>query len=180
MNKKKEQRGSEDTELFQRALHGVVPLAPTDRITPAAAPPRRAAPRNTAAPRVPVADSLSDHGAEEVMLTEFMRNGLSRMTLRKLRRGLWPVQDSLDLHGLGSDEARKLLLEFLQHALQQGVRCVCVIHGKGRHTGGIGILKTRTRHWLTQCADVLAFCEAPPNAGGGGAVLVLLKAQSQS
>jgi DNA-nicking Smr family endonuclease len=32
------------------------------------------------------------------------------------------------------------------------------------------------RHWLTQHAQVLAFCEAPPNAGGGGAARVLLKA----
>jgi len=29
------------------------------------------------------------------------------MTLRKLRRGHWPVQDSLDLHGNTSDAARR-------------------------------------------------------------------------
>lgn len=98
------------------------------------------------------------------------------MALRKLRRGQALLQDSLDLHGLNSDEARLLLLEFLRHATQHDLRHVCIIHGKGWHTdGGEGILKTRTRHWLTQCAEVLAFCEAPPNAGGGGAVLVLLK-----
>lgn len=97
------------------------------------------------------------------------------MTLRKLRRGTWPVQDSLDLHGLSSDAARKLLLEFLRNASQRDLRCVCVIHGKGRHTGGEGLLKIRTRHWLAQCAEVLAYCEAPLNAGGGGAVWMLLK-----
>ena len=98
------------------------------------------------------------------------------MTLRKLRRGQWPLQDSLDLHGLHSDAARKLLLEFMREATQHGLRCVCVIHGKGRHTeGGEGILKSRVRYWLTQCAEVLAFCEAPPQEGGGGAVKVLLK-----
>lgn len=98
------------------------------------------------------------------------------MALRKLRRGQFPLQDSLDLHGLTSNEARKLLLEFLRDAAQHDLRCVCVIHGKGWQTGGgEGILKTRVRHWLTQCAGVLAFCEAPSNAGGGGAVRVLLK-----
>ncbi len=98
------------------------------------------------------------------------------MTLRKLRRGQWPVQDNLDLHGLASDAARRLLLEYLREATLHGLRCVCVIHGKGWQTGGgEGILKIRVRHWLTQCAEVLAFCEAPPNAGGGGAVRVLLK-----
>jgi len=110
------------------------------------------------------------------LLDEFLRPGLSRMVLRKLRRKHLPLEDTLDLHGLNSDEARKLLLEFLHNSTQHGLRHVCVIHGKGWHSdGGEGILKTRTRHWLTQCAEVLAFCEAPPSAGGGGAVLVLLK-----
>lgn len=96
------------------------------------------------------------------------------MALRKLRRE--PMQDSLDLHGLNSDDARKLLQSFLQQASQRGLRHVCVIHGKGwQPGGGEGILKIRARHWLTQCAEVLAFCEAPPGEGGGGAVLVLLK-----
>lgn len=179
MNKKKEQTVAKEAELFRQALDGVVPLAPSNRIAPAASP-RRTSPRNATPASVSVTDNLSDHGAEETLLTEFMRNGLSRMTLRKLRRGTWPVQDSLDLHGLNSDDARKLLLEFLHHAVQRGLRCVCVIHGKGWHTGGVGILKARTRHWLTQCAEVLAFCEAPSNLGGGGAVLVLLKVQNQS
>jgi len=98
------------------------------------------------------------------------------MTLRKLRRGTWPPQDSLDLHGLSSDEARQLLVEFLHHSTQNGLRCINVIHGKGwRSEGREGILKTHTRHWLAQHPQVLAFCEAPQNAGGGGAVWVLLK-----
>ncbi len=98
------------------------------------------------------------------------------MTLRKLRRGHWPVQDSIDLHGLTSDAARRLLLEFLHHATTEGLRCICVVHGKGWHTqGNEGILKMRSRHWLTQCPEVLAFCEPPQHAGGGGAVWVLLK-----
>ncbi len=177
MNNKKEPPGSNDAELFRQVLDGVVPLPPGDRILPVAAP-LQTIRRNVAAVPSVVTDNLSDPGAGEVAPTEFMRNGLSRMTMRKLRRGVWPVQDSLDLHGLGSDEARKLLLEFLHQAVQRGLRCVCVIHGKGWHTGGVGILKARSRHWLTQCAEVLAYCEAAPNHGGGGAVLVLLKLQA--
>lgn len=102
------------------------------------------------------------------------------MTLRKLRRGQWPVQDTIDLHGNTSDEARRLLVEFLHHALHHGLRCVNVIHGKGwRAEGGEGILKIRVRHWLTQYPQVLAFCEAPANAGGGGAVWLLLVSASK-
>jgi DNA-nicking Smr family endonuclease len=178
MGKDKEQPESKDAELFRQVLDGVTPLPPTDRITPPPSPPRRTAPRRQTS-RTEINDTLSDHGAGDEALTEFLRNGLSRMTLRKLRRGHWPVQDNLDLHGLTSDAARKLLLEFLRDVTQRGLRCVCVVHGKGWHSrGGEGILKIRVRHWLTQCAEVLAFCEAPPRAGGGGAVLVLLKAAS--
>ena len=123
-----------------------------------------------------IADNLSDHGASDSAITEFLRPGLNRMTLRKLRRGEWLPQDDLDLHGLNSDAARKLLIEFLHHATQRGLRSVNVIHGKGwRSEGRDGILKVHTRHWLTQHPQVLAFCEAPPQAGGGGAVWVLLK-----
>jgi DNA-nicking Smr family endonuclease len=171
--KEKKPPKPEDAELFRQALDGITPLKSSGRIT-LAPPPRYPQKREIHAPVV--ADSFSDHGAGDEPLNEFLRNGLSRMTLRKLRRGHWPVQDSLDLHGLKSDAARKLMLEFLQQAIQRGLRCVCVVHGKGWHTeGSEGILKVRTRHWLTQCAEVLAFSEAPPNMGGGGAVLVLLK-----
>lgn len=173
MSKKKEPSASADAYLFRQALDGVTPLPPSDRIAKKPVPRKPATP-----PRLSpaIADILSDHGAGDVPLTEFLRNGLSRMTLRKLRRGQFPIQDNLDLHGLHSDAARKLLLEFLREATQRGLRCVCIVHGKGRHTeSGEGILKIRARHWLTQCSEVLAFCEAPPNEGGGGAVLVLLK-----
>ena len=180
MKKNKEQPAPIDAELFRQSMDGVTPLAPSGRVT-AHPPPVRATRTAQKTEPVKIQDNLSDHGAGDVPLTEFLRDGLSRMTLRKLRRGQPPIQDSLDLHGLNSDAARKLLLEFLRDATRHGLRCVCVIHGKGWHTdGGEGILKTRTRHWLTQCAEVLAFCEAPPHEGGGGAVKVLLKAKGQA
>lgn len=174
MKHKKEQLAPVDAELFRQAVEDVVPLTPSNRASPSA-PPRHPTVHSTP-PAQPIADTLSDHGAGDELLSEFMRSGISRMTLRKLRRGQWPVQDSLDLHGLKTDEARRLLLEFLHDATRRSLRCVCVIHGKGWHTdGGEGILKTLTRHWLTQCAEVLAFCEPPAHGGGGGAVWVLLK-----
>ena len=163
-----------DDVLFRQALDGVIPLPPSNRTT--TVKPTKPSHTTSLPAHAPIRDTLSDHGAEDRLLTEFLRPGISRMTLRKLRRGQWPLQDSLDLHGLHSEAARKLLLEFMREATQRDLRCVCVIHGKGRHTeGGEGILKSRVRHWLTQCAEVLAFCEAPPQEGGGGAVKVLLK-----
>lgn len=168
------EKPEQDEDLFRRSLGGVTPLKPSNRIAPA--PSQRPAIVRDQSSVPGITDTLSDHGADAAPLSEFRRDGVSPMTLRKLRRGQFPVQDSLDLHGLTSDEARKLLLEFLYQASQHGLRCVHIIHGKGWHTkGGEGILKNRARHWLIQCPDVLAFCEAPPQEGGSGAVRVLLR-----
>lgn len=164
-----------DADLFRQALGGVTPLSPSDRIPPAQTrPPARVGGRDQATTEV--RDSLSDHGAGDIPLTEFARNGISRMTLRKLKRGHFPIEDTLDLHGLTTDGARQLLLAFLHEATQRQLRGIAVIHGKGQHTeGGESILKTLARHWLTQRPEVLAFCEAPQHMGGSGAVWVLLK-----
>jgi len=178
MKKSQEQTSTSDVDMFRQALEGVTPISPSNRIPP----PRPTAriPTRSATPPSPVTDNWSDHGANEVAPTSFLRNGLNSMTLRKLRRGQWPVQDSIDLHGLTSDEARGRLASFLNHALSSNYRCVNIIHGKGwRAEGGEGILKIRVRYWLTQHPQVLAFCEAPANAGGGGAVWLLLKSASK-
>jgi len=167
----------QDGDLFKQALEGVVPLTPINRI--ATSSPKLRTPAQTGK-ATSTLDTLSDHGAGDEPLNEFLRPGISRMVLRKLKRGQFPLQDTLDLHGLNSDEARKLLQEFLRDSNDQNLRHVCVIHGKGWNpNGGEGILKIRTRHWLTQCRKVLAFCEAPSRAGGGGAVLVLLKSKNE-
>lgn len=172
----------EDAALFRAAVGAVQALPEQNRIEPQKPPHRPLLRTSAQPPEIP--DTLSDgyptisssgFGAENAP-DEFLRNGLPRMTLRKMRRGHWPVQDSLDLHGNTGDAARKLLQEFLHKAAQRGLRCVLVIHGKGMNSrGGEAVLRKLTRHWLAQRPDVLAYCDAPPGGGGSGAALVLLK-----
>ncbi len=51
-----------------------------------------------------------------------------------------------------------------------------VIHGKGLTSPNREpVLKGKVRKWLSHWDDVLAYCEAPQHAGGGGAVLILLR-----
>ena len=107
---------------------------------------------------------------------EFARPGLQRREIRRLRRGHHPVEDRLDLHGLIASEAQRAVLEFIDHSRARGLRCVCIIHGKGRSSvRGRPVLKAVVDRWLRRCDSVLAFCPAPDNAGGTGAVHVLLR-----
>jgi len=85
------------------------------------------------------------------------------------------VQDVVDLHGLNREQARLSLAEFLGGCLKRGLRCVRVVHGKGlRSPGKEPILKGKVQLWLARREEVLAYCEAPANLGGSGALLVLL------
>ena len=106
----------------------------------------------------------------------FIRPGLSRQTIRRLRRGDWRIQAELDLHGLVRAEAKVELAEFLHECGRQGVRCIRIIHGKGlRSPNREPVLKHHVRHWLAQRDEVLAFVTARPVEGGGGATVVLLR-----
>lgn len=108
-------------------------------------------------------------------VTQYSTSGVSTVTLRKLKRGFWPVTASLDLHGMTVDTARTRLSMFIQQAQQQNMRCVRVVHGQGLGSeSGHGRLKHHSRHWLAQMAEVNAFIEAPNAQGGAGAVLVML------
>ncbi len=107
----------------------------------------------------------------------FLRNGLGRDVLKKLKRGHWAIQSELDLHGHTSAMAREELAKFLAHARHSGLRCVRIIHGRGtRSPGGVPLIRNKVRLSLSQRDEVLAFCDAGPGDGGAGAVLVLLKA----
>jgi DNA-nicking Smr family endonuclease len=99
--------------------------------------------------------------------------------LRRLRRGLVPVDARLDLHGMGVPEARGQLELFLRTTRSRGERCVLVVHGKGQHSPrGMGVLRGEIAAWLSQGASsehVAAFATSSVADGGEGAVYVLLR-----
>jgi DNA-nicking Smr family endonuclease len=117
-----------------------------------------------------------DVGQEHEGEQTFVRPGIGSDVLAKLRRGHWSLQGELDLHGYTTEEARDRLADFLLDARARGARCVRVIHGKGLTSPRKEpVLKGKVRRWLAHWDDVLAYSEAPRHAGGGGAVLILLK-----
>ena len=171
-----------DRSLFQEAVRDAEPLPHHGKVLRKKAPP----------PALPVQSLLDDKEALRESLgaewtTEdwldtgdepnFLRPGLSRQVLRKLRSGAWVIQRELDLHGLDRHEAREALAGFLASCIKRGIRCVRVIHGKGLGSKNREpVLKTKVKNWLVQREEVLAYCQARPVDGGSGALLVLLKA----
>jgi DNA-nicking Smr family endonuclease len=170
--------------LFRAVVGDARPVADRNRAELARPPPPPAPIKREADERAALDESLAapltfedrlDMGDEAA----FLRTGLPRRVLTDLRRGRWVLQDQIDLHGLTRDEARTALAAFLHDALAQGKRCVRVIHGKGHGSPGkVSILKQLSRGWLAQREEMLAFCQAGPHDGGGGALLVLLRAQN--
>jgi len=176
---------TDDQALLREALKDVAPIPDPGKATLRRQPPRPVPVQRLRDDEQVLQDSLSDHIPLEVGLETgdepvFLRDGLSNMILRKLRRGHWVTQEQLDLHGLRSEEARQLLVAFLNEALTNGWRCVRIVHGKGlRSENREPVLKRKVGNWLAQRDEVLAFVQARPEDGGSGAVVVLLKAKGR-
>jgi DNA-nicking Smr family endonuclease len=178
-------RGQKPTEsadaIFRDSVADVTPLPQRNQARLEKPLPKPVAGQRLRAERETLADSLSDYdpwdaGYDTGEELNFLRPGLSPEMLRQLRRGNWAIQDELDLHGFTSIDAQPLLIKFLNESRRAGYRCVRVIHGKGlRSRGQEPVLKRKVAVWLAQREEVLAFCQARPTEGGGGAAVVLLK-----
>jgi DNA-nicking Smr family endonuclease len=81
-----------------------------------------------------------------------------------------PIQDSFDLHSFRPEDVASVVAEYLREARSAGFREVRLIHGKG-----IGVRRAQARKLLQARADVEDFFDAPPQRGGTGATIVVLK-----
>ena len=141
-----------------------------DRPGPPATPPRTRPVERTGTP-----ENIVDQPQSPVSV-QFARPGLQRNVIRRLKRGQYAVEATLDLHGLRRFEADDALEQFISEALQRGLTCVSIIHGKGyRSENRQSVLKQFTLEWLKEVTAVKAFCSAQPKHGGAGATYVLLK-----
>ena len=171
---------------FAKAVAGVRPLKPARRAAPAKPPAPPDPVQTLRDERAALVESIGcpispEHALEAGEELAYLRDGLSRQVLRRLRRGHWVVQAGLDLHGMNRHEAAMHVAEFLLLAAQRGQRCVRIVHGKGYGSKNREpVLKNKLRNWLVPRDEVLAFCQAPTHEGGGGAVLVLLKAKGKA
>ena len=180
-NKKSKPVDSSDEALFQDAIEGVTPIQ-HDKHPPHRQPRRPEPLPPEPEPRQPTADEfLADMDVETTDELLFAQPGVQKRVIRNLQRGRIKPADNLDLHGLRVKQARPLFAQYLRHAHQQHLRCVRIIHGKGRGSSSEQqpVLKQKTNQWLRQIPYVLAFCSAPPFDGGTGATYVLLSRKAE-
>jgi dsDNA-specific endonuclease/ATPase MutS2 len=81
------------------------------------------------------------------------------------------IKDVFDLHTVQPREVRAVVEEYLREAQRKGFRRVRIIHGKG-----VGVQRETVRTILARTPFVEHFSDAPPEAGGWGATVAVLKA----
>lgn len=168
----------DDAALFRNAIGPVreLPAAPLPPQAPKPRPSTRMAERDDAQALSEFRQLLDGPllGGGDTM--QYRRDEISPRVLKRLGRGEYAAQEELDLHHSDAHQASALLRLFLRDAIDAGVGCVRVIHGKGLNSSpDAPILKNLVDRLLRQRADVLAFHSAPGGQGGAGAVLVLLR-----
>ncbi len=172
----------QEANLFRDAVAGTKPIKAAPRANLGIPKPEPRAIQFERDEQAALWQSLSDEVDIERLLDtdaslSYRRQGVDESVTRKLRKGYWTVQDQIDLHGLRVDQAREALAQFMTQAIKREQRCLRIIHGKGLGSvDRVPVLKQKVMRWLVQRDEVLAFCQARPNDGGAGALIVLLNA----
>ena len=85
------------------------------------------------------------------------------------------IDARIDLHGMTKAEAQSALDDFFKTSRQKGYRKVLVIHGKGNHSAGGGVLYKWIKTYLERCPYAGKSGYAKRDNGGRGATWVMIK-----
>jgi len=168
-------------DLFAKEMGKVQPIRQEKKVVVAKMKPVRVA-DTIASKRKWTGNIAKPDSALSVQATHdpwiLMADGVSRERLKRLAAGKPAIGTVFDLHGLTRDEALGVLENGVAQALTEGLRVVCIIHGRGLHSEGRAVLKDAVYHWLQQGALAHTVLAVIPQPGsGGGACLVLLRRQ---
>jgi DNA-nicking Smr family endonuclease len=166
---------ADDADLWRRVTRNVAPLhrrpAPRPIATPVGG---RPASHAGATPAIRSVVAPRPAAPARAALDRFA--GVDRATADRLKRGRYPVEARLDLHGMTQAEAHRALSGFVPRSRTLGRRCVLVITGHGRASGGV--LKAAVPRWLAEPElrpHFLGIATARPQDGGAGALYLLLR-----
>jgi DNA-nicking Smr family endonuclease len=113
-------------------------------------------------------------------LLEWKKDGVQHEVFARLKNAKYPIEGSLDLHGLTVKEARTAVWRLFSQAESRRWRMLLIAHGRGEKSQTPARLKSYLAHWLGQMPQVLAYHSADRRHGGTGAVFVLLKKSARA
>lgn len=172
----------DDFDLFKKEMEGVKPI---ERKRVVSTPKKyelsdAQLARREAAVREPGKDAniLSTEYVDMVSphdVLAYKRSGVQDGVYRKLRLGKYEIEAVLDLHRKSVKEAREEVFEFVRACMQNSVRTVMILHGKGERSDPPALLKSYVNKWLPELDAVMAYHSAQLRHGGSGALYVLLR-----
>ena len=140
----------------------------------------------TSDPRQLLEEAVRDKRRLDVTnMPEYMEGyseGINPLTLEKLKAGEFSIQKILDLHGFSTEDAKDVFEDFLRSAVQSGLQCIKVVHGRGLKSRQGPVLKENLKTWILQAMHrkwVTAFSSARMCDGGPGATYILLRSHPQ-
>jgi dsDNA-specific endonuclease/ATPase MutS2 len=81
-----------------------------------------------------------------------------------------PITDVFDLHTVSPRDVKPVVEEYLSEARRLGYKALRIIHGRG-----IGVQRETVRAILARTSFVESYGDAPAEAGGWGATIVILR-----
>lgn len=169
----------EEKRLWMQITRDIAPLDSPEEGPVEEAPPSV----NSHPPAHPHLPSIPRSPAQRLPLAQGAYAGIDHHTAERFRKGKYPLDATLDLHGMTRDVAFAALARFLRAHQQRRSRCLLVITGKGARKGEhdaapVGILRALMPQWLAAeeiRPMILAFDAAAPRHGGSGAYYILLR-----
>lgn len=167
--------------LYAEAMDGVHKIAQNKSIIRPAMAKIRCVPSEDR-PRLLLEEAIRDKKKLNVTnMPEYMEGyaeGISPISLDKLKNGEFSIRKTLDLHGLSIDDAKLAFEKFIGDSVKEGLNCVKVVHGRGLKSKSLPVLKENLKVWIIRAMNrkwVAAFSSARMCEGGPGATCILLK-----
>ncbi|MFQ5519595.1 MAG: Smr/MutS family protein [Mariprofundus sp.] len=166
-----------DEDLFTKAMSVVRPIAKPDKVIPDKPKQKkelRLKPHSLSVSQPASHPHASLQQADEPWILK--ASGVSQEKLKQLGAGRPKIDIETDLHGMNREEALKTLEKLMHIALDDSLRVLCIVHGRGLHSQGRPVLKEAVYGWLRSgpfSSHILAAIPKPYT--GGGSCLVLLR-----
>ena len=160
------------------------------RVTAKIAPIKRTHTQPPVTPRLDRVESKQIEAPHEITSNDLKANAVTKQnhidkkTAQRLKRGKFPIDGKIDLHGMTQKQAYGALLRFIEFSRINGRRMVIVVTGKGWNPDAagseqaVGVLRRMVPRWLESppfTQHVAGITDASLKHGGSGALYVLLR-----